>query len=213
MNKRVLLRRREKHKRDLSFVTSENQSRGSAVVKNGTFFTLLLDTCGSLVGGRLRIGRERVIRCPFIVSPLRMLGPTRAPCSRWLFSPTGERSKGGRGSGEGSLLPPSQRWLLPARSTWLIAGVILARLTFGIKWQPRSPPGEHCVDGSRLAGSSALSPGSINLDYKLRPLYVPRKRAREFFSLGPKARFLLPTDDSCRDHALFFNVARPLASA
>lgn len=187
--------------RDLSFVTSENQSRGSAVVKNLIHF---LRFCPMFPGEV-----ERVIRCPFIVSLLRMLA-ARARQDDFFRRRCEERE-------ERSLLPPSQKWLLSARSTWLIAGVILARLTFGIKWQLRSPPGAAARSERALRESlgrkfRSLSPESINLDYKLRPLRTARrarKQAGEFFSLGPRDFFsYVPT--TSRDHASF---VRSLASA
>lgn len=72
---------------------------------------------------------ERVIRCPFIASPLRMLA-TRVLRDDFFR----------RGWWGGSFCR-LQRWLLSACSTWLIAGVTLAPLTFGIEWQLDSPPG------------------------------------------------------------------------
>lgn len=115
------------------------------------------------------------------------------------------------GSGEGSLLPPSQRWLLPARSTWLIAGVILARLTFGIKWQLRSPPGAATRRRESLGRKFRSLAGEHKSWLQITAITHCAEASARIFQ--PRAESAIPSTTTWRDRALFFIVALPLASA
>lgn len=123
-------------------------------------------------------------------------------CSRWLFSPRRGGGRGG-GSGEGPLLPPSQKWLLSARSTWLIAGVILARLTFGIKWQLRSPPGAATRRRESLGRKFRSLAGEHKSWLQITAITHCAEASARIFQ--PRAESAIPLPTTWRDRAHYFS--------
>lgn len=125
---------RKNIKGSASFVATENQSRGSAVIRHGTLFF----NAPIYVVRRRSSGKDRMKGLSGVHSSYLRCGCCRARSSGWLFTPGGP-----------FLL---ERWLLFAHSTWLIAGVTLApaRFTFGIKWQrSRIASGPHVSKRAR----------------------------------------------------------------
>lgn len=96
-----------------------------AVVRHGMLFTRDTYASPAVRRDRARKGYPMSIHRIFTADAGRVYSP------RWLFTPEG---------GEGKLLPPLKMATLCMQSTWLIAGVTLALLTFGIEWQLGSPP-------------------------------------------------------------------------
>lgn len=181
-------------------MTSENQSRGSAVVKNGTGFLrfcsircVLLSL--AVVRGSVEKGLSGVhssyLRYGCLVQRARLVQDDFFRRRGW--------GGGGRGGREKD--PPCRLhkggYTPHARSTWLIAGVILARLTFRDQVAGLVRPRGRTMRRRESLGRKFRSLAGEHKSW-LQIAAIIRAAEASARILQPraeKARFLLPADD------------------